>query len=168
MATSSTPPWADASITVMKYFCGFSSGRKTVALPSLTKRSLSRSHVVPKFSGEGGAGHLKAIIWTFILLAFIFTCVKVFPVLLNQYQLQDGMQNIARFATVNRQDPEQIRKAVLTEAEKDGVPISAEDIKVEALNGNVRINVNYSVTVDLLVYRWTMNFHPTASNNALL
>jgi hypothetical protein len=152
----------------MKRFGGSSSHGKTVRLSSLMTRSLSQNHVVPNFSGERGAGRLKAIIWTFIFLAFIFTCVKVFPVLLNQYQFQDGIQNIARFATVNRQDPEQIRKSILTEAEKDSVPISAEDIKVEAHNGNVRINVDYSVTVDLLVYRWTMNFHPAVSNNALL
>jgi hypothetical protein len=27
--------------------------------------------------------------------------------------------------------------------------------------------VDYSVTVDLGVYQWTLNFHPTATNNAL-
>jgi hypothetical protein len=27
--------------------------------------------------------------------------------------------------------------------------------------------VDYSVTVDLHVYQWTLNFHPTVTNNAL-
>ena len=101
-------------------------------------------------------------------MGFVFTCVKLFPILLNQYEFQDGMQTIARFATVNRQTPEDIRNAVLSEAEKDSVPITADDIKVEAVNGNVHIRVNYSVTVDLLVYRWTLNFHPEVSNYALV
>ena len=68
---------------------------------------------------------------------------------------------------MNRQTPEQIRGAVLKEAQKDDLPIGAEDIKVEAVNGNVKINADYSVTVDLGVYQWTLNFHPSVSNAAL-
>jgi len=63
--------------------------------------------------------------------------------------------------------PEQIRAAILKEAEKDDVPIDAKDIKVQAVNGNVKIKVDYSVTVDLTVYQWTLNFHPKVSNDSL-
>jgi hypothetical protein len=93
--------------------------------------------------------------------------VKVIPALINEYQFQDGIQTIARFATMNRQTPDQIREAVLKEAQKDNLAIGAEDIKVEATNGNVKINADYSVVVDLAVYQWTLNFHPSVSNNAL-
>ncbi len=34
-------------------------------------------------------------------------------------------------------------------------------------NGNVQIEAAYSVTVDLGVYQWTLNFHPTVRNDAL-
>ena len=81
--------------------------------------------------GERGAGSLKAIVWTMILAAFVYVGVKVIPVLVNEYEFQDGIQNIARFASVNRQDNGKIREAVLKEAEKDDLPIQAEDIKVE-------------------------------------
>jgi hypothetical protein len=47
------------------------------------------------------------------------------------------------------------------------VPIDAKDVKVQAVGGNVRINVDYSVTVDLTVYQWTLNFHPKISNDSL-
>jgi hypothetical protein len=77
------------------------------------------------------------------------------------------MQTLARYATATRQTPEQIRAAVLKEAQSDGIPVSAEDIKVTAVNGNVRINVEYSVTVDLTVYQWTLNFHPAVGNDSL-
>ena len=66
-----------------------------------------------------------------------------------------------------RQTPEQIRSAILKEAEKDDVPIDANDVKVQAVNGNVKIKVDYSVTVDLTVYQWTLNFHPSISNDSL-
>ena len=116
---------------------------------------------------EGGA-NLKAIVWTTILVAFIYVAAITLPVLINEYQFQDSLQNLARYASVNRKNNEQIKQAVLEEAQKEDLPIQAEDVKVEGNAGNVHINVDYSVTVDLKVYQWTLNFHPAANNASLL
>ena len=117
--------------------------------------------------GERGAGRLKAVVWTLVLAACVYVSARVIPIYVNEYEFQDGMQTIARFATVNRQGADQIREAIVKEAEKDDLPVRKEDIKVRAAGGNVNINVDYSVTVDLHVYQWTLNFHPTVTNNAL-
>ena len=77
------------------------------------------------------------------------------------------MKTTARFASVNRQSAEEVREAVLKEAARADVPIRCEDIRVSVGGGNVSIEANYSVTVDLQLYQWTLNFHPTASNNSL-
>jgi len=122
----------------------------------------------PARCGQRGSGNLKAIIWTGILVACIYSAVIVLPVLINEYQFQDNLQEIARFASVNRKSNEDIRKSVLEAAQKADLPVQAEDIKVEGFGGNVHINVDYSVTVDLKVYQWTLNFHPAASNASLL
>jgi hypothetical protein len=121
-----------------------------------------------KRNGESGAGKAKAIIWTMILAAFIYAAAMMLPVLINEYQFQDSLQTIARFASVNRRNPEQIRQAVMEEAQKEDLPVQAEDVKVISNAGNIRIDVDYSVTVDLKVYQWTLNFHPAASNASLL
>ena len=97
----------------------------------------------------------------------VYVGVKVVPILINEYQFQDAMQNTARFASVNRQSEADLKKAVASEAEKDAIPVRAEDIQVQGHNGNVKIDAAYSVTVDLSVYKWTLNFHPSASNDAL-
>jgi cell division protein FtsL len=122
---------------------------------------------VRKRNGERGAGHLKAVIWTVILVAFIYGAVMLIPVLINEYEFQDSLQNIARYASVNRKSNEQIKQAVLEEAQKEDLPVQAADIKVEGNGGNVHINVDYSVTVDLKIYQWTLNFHPDATNLSL-
>jgi cell division protein FtsL len=127
----------------------------------------SASQTGNKRQGELGAGRLKAVVWTLILAACAYVSVRVIPVYVNEYEFQDGIQTIARFATVNRQGPDQIRDAIVKEAEKEDLPVRKEDIKVRAAGGNVNINVDYSVTVDLHVYQWTLNFHPTVTNNAL-
>jgi predicted membrane protein len=117
--------------------------------------------------GERGAGHLKAIVFTLILASAIYVGFKVIPLLVNEYQFQDGMQTIARFASVNREPSDKIRAEILKEAQKDDVPVQADDIKIVGSAGNVRINVDYSVTADLGVYQWTLNFHPKVTNDAL-
>jgi cell division protein FtsL len=155
----------------MKHFPSPNSNEDVAPTP-VTHRSsarrLSTTAVWSRRDAEKGAGRLKAILWTLVLAAFVYVAVKVVPVLVNEYQFQDGIQTLARFASVNRQTSEQIRASVLKEAEKDDVDISADDVKVVATNGNVNINVDFSVTVDLGVYQWILNFHPSVSNNAII
>lgn len=119
-------------------------------------------------NGEKGAGHMKAIVWTLILVTFIYVTAMTIPVLINEYEFQDSLQEIARFSSVGHKPNGEIQKAVLEEAQKEDLPIEAENIKVEGSGGNVHINVDYSVTVDLKVYQLTLNFHPAASNSAIL
>lgn len=129
--------------------------------------SPSRSDARSKRNREKGAGHLKAVVWTSILVLFIYVAAMMLPVLINEYQFQDSIQNIARYASANRRGNDQVRQAVLDEAQKEDLPIQAQDIKVEGNAGNIHINVDYSVTVDLKFYQWTLNFHPAADNGAL-
>ena len=117
--------------------------------------------------GQFGAGRLKAILWLAFLVGAVYVGIMVVPVLVNEYQFQDAMQTTARFATVNRESPEDIRATLVKQAKAEDIPILPEDIHVESEAGNVRIRADYSVTVDLRVYQWTLNFHPSASNNAL-
>lgn len=116
---------------------------------------------------ERGSGQLKAIFWLAALALFIFVCIKVLPILMNGYEFEDSMKTTARFASVNRQSPDDIRKSLLQEAAKDNLPIKPEDLRITNEAGNVHIEGTYSVTVDLQFYQWTLNFHPTATNNAL-
>jgi hypothetical protein len=117
--------------------------------------------------GQKGAGSLKAIVWTAILVAVVYVGFKVTPVLIDEYEFQDGIQTIARMASVNRPTPDKIRQSVLTEAVKDELLIAPEDVHIEAAGGNVQISADYSVVVDLKVYQLTLNFHPAATNKAL-
>jgi len=118
-------------------------------------------------SRERGSAQLKAILWTVVMASLIYVGVRVVPLYFHDYTFTDGIQTIARFATATRQTPEQIRTAVLKEAEKNSIPITAKDIKIKAVNGNVQIEAAYTIVVNLHLYQWTLNFHPSVSNNAL-
>ncbi len=103
-----------------------------------------------------------------LLVAMIFVGVKVIPILVNNFQFQDAIDSTARFASVNRQTPEDIRAEVLEKARNEDIPIAPKDIHIKSELGHVEIAADYSVTVNLGIYEWTLNFHPYAKNNPLL
>jgi cell division protein FtsL len=127
-----------------------------------------RATRAPGRNPERGGANLKAIIWTMILAAFVYVAAMLLPVLVNEYEFQDSIQDIARFASVNHKNNDQIKQAVLDVAQKQDLPVQAEDVQVDGRGGNVHINVEYSVTIDLKFYQWTLNFHPSANNASLL
>jgi hypothetical protein len=166
----STLVLADASIFNMGFYPMSMAARTsspeagTNCIPS---RRTSSREIISRRQAEKGAASFKAIIWTVILISLVFVGIKVTPLLVSEYEFQDSIQTIARMASVNRPTADKIRQSVLDEATKDNLPIDAKDIQVESTSGNIRISADYSVVVDLKVYQWTLNFHPTASNNAL-
>jgi hypothetical protein len=130
------------------------------------RRNFGAQSLLPR-SRERGAGHLKAIVFSLILVMLVYVGFKVIPLLINNYEFQDGLQDIARAASVNNQAPDKIRASVLKEAQQDDVPIQDGDIKIGGTSKRIDIKVDYSVTADLGAYQWTLNFHPSVSNDAL-
>ena len=119
------------------------------------------------FSNQTGSGRLKAILWTAMLAAFVYVCIQVVPLYMADFQFRDTMQTAARLASVGRHTPEDIRADLFKQAQQADMPIRLEDIKVDTHNGTINIEADYSVTVDLHVYQWTLNFHPSVSNSRL-
>jgi uncharacterized protein DUF4845 len=117
---------------------------------------------------QRGASRLKLTMFVAVAVSLLYTGVKVIPILVNDFQFQDAIESTARFASVNRQTPEDIRAAVLKAAQDEDIPIAAQDIHVKGDAGHVEIAADYSVTVNLILYQWTLNFHPYAKNNPLL
>jgi predicted membrane protein len=125
---------------------------------------MSRNHIR---RSQSGSARLKAIVWTAMLAAFVYVCIRVVPVYMSDLEFRDTMQSAARFASVNHLSTDDIRKKLWKEAQRAEMPIRLEDIKVNNQDGRCEISANYSVTVDLHVYQWTLNFHPSASNSRL-
>ncbi len=120
----------------------------------------------PRQALRGGA-RLKAILWLLILGSGAYVAAKVVPLYFANYQLQDRMQTEARYASANRLTNEQIRDAIYREIQDRDIPARREDIHVESSHRGVLISVDYTVTVDLRVYQWTIHFNPTAEGRFL-
>jgi hypothetical protein len=116
---------------------------------------------------ERGEGRLKAIIYTVILVLGIYSAVKLVPPYMSNYQLSDKMQELARYAVVNRYSEEQIRDNVYKAMQDLDIPAKREEVKVSASNALVKISLDYTVPVDLLFYHVDLHFTPSSENKAL-
>lgn len=116
---------------------------------------------------ERGGSKVKVVVWLLILLTFAYVSIEVVPVLFAEYEFQDEVQTAARYAPFNRQSLDDVRASVLKSAQSHDLPVTAADIAVVPHGYGVQIDVNYSVTVDLQVYQWTFDFHPSATSVSL-
>ena len=119
-------------------------------------------------AGERGEGKAKAIIVTLILAFLVYAAVKVVPPYVAEYELSDKMQETARFASVNRNSEEQIRKTIMSTIEDLQIPATQEDVKVTASGGRVSISVDYKVPIDLMVYKFDLHFTPSTANKDII
>jgi hypothetical protein len=129
------------------------------------------SYLFERHSGtpaERGEGKLKALIYTVILVAAVYSAIKVIPAYVADYQLQDKMTEQARFAVVNRYPEDKIRDIIFKEVQDLDIPAKREDIKVTATQSVVRISLDYSVPVDLFVYKMDLHFAPSSENKSLM
>lgn len=126
----------------------------------LDRRRKSRSSV-------RGGGTLKAVIWTAILAFAAYAAFKIVPAYVAEYQLQDKMQEQARFAVVNRYTEDQVRANIYKVVQDLEIPAKPEDIKVVSTQQLVSISLDYTVPVDLLFYQLNLHFTPSSENKSL-
>jgi hypothetical protein len=132
----------------------------------LEKDSVNQQYSV--LGPQRGAGKLKAILYTVFLIAAIYVVVKLVPPYVADYQLKDKMNEQARFAIVNRYTDEHVRDLIFKVVQDLDIPAKREDIKVNATNHGMSINVSYSVPVDFLVYKTDLNFNDTSEGIDLM
>jgi len=116
---------------------------------------------------ERGEGKLKGILIVVILVLAIYTAWKVVPPYVNDYQLSDMMQEQSRYALVNRYTEDQIRDKIYKQMIDLDIPAKREDIKIVANNNVVKISLDYTVPVDVLVYHMDLHFTPNSETKSL-
>lgn len=126
-----------------------------------------RKSLLNRRRSQRGAGKLKALIVTAILFVGIMAAYKVIPPYSAEYQLNDKMQEIARFAIVNHQTEQQVHDIIYKTMQDLDIQAKPEDIKVTASSQKVTINVDYTVPVDILGYHVDLHFTPSSENKSL-
>jgi hypothetical protein len=117
---------------------------------------------------QRGAGHLKTVVFVLVLLLAVYVAFKLVPPYVSEYQLQDKMQELARFGIVNRYSEEQVRENVFKTVQDLDLPIKREDIKVTVTQATCRISLDYTVPVDMFFYSTELHFSPSSENKSLM
>lgn len=117
---------------------------------------------------QRGEGKLKAIVFTALIVVAIYVAYKLVPPYVSEYQLQDKIQELARFGIVNRYSDEQVRENVFKVVQDLDLPVKREDIKVTVTQATCRISLDYTVPVDLLFYSTELHFSPSSENKSLM
>jgi len=118
---------------------------------------------------ERGGVSLKNVVFVAVAVLGIFLAFKLVPPYVSEYQLQDKMQELARFGIVNRYTDEQIRDNVFKVVQDlDIQGVKREDIKVTVTQSVVRISLEYTVPADLLFYSTELHFSPSSENKSIM
>jgi len=116
---------------------------------------------------DAGKGYGKAI-FTLLVLALVgYAGIQVIPVYVNNYQLTDYLRSQTPFWLAQHNSSEMVQKAILAKAHDLNLPISAEQVKVEATGGRVAVAIDYTVPIDLKVYTWPLHFTPAFESGSL-
>lgn len=116
---------------------------------------------------DSGRITIKAILSLAFLAAVIYATFKILPVYINDYELNDYIENQTPFWLTQRASVEGIRKNILAKAEDLGLPMTAENVSVEANQNRVTVNIDYHVPVDLKVYTLPLHFTHSKANTAI-
>lgn len=122
-------------------------------------------------SRERGGTRLKALVIIVVFAALLYAGIKIVPVYVNNYDLQDAMQQEARFVfnpnTGRPKSMDEIRSELVKKAGELGLPLDSDSIKVTQDGSKITIWADYNVQVDLIVYQLSLHFHPQADNTSI-
>jgi hypothetical protein len=124
-----------------------------------------RAH--PQRNPQRGSSRLSTLM-SFAFIAFVvFLIWKVAPPYMNNYQLQDSMNEEARYAAVNHKGPDDVHNDMMKKIAELGIPATDKDVTVVTNPTSTQIAVKYSIPVDLKFYQFTLDFAPTADGRIL-
>jgi hypothetical protein len=116
---------------------------------------------------DSGKITVKTILSLAFLGAIIFACVKILPVYVNDYQLNDYIQSQTPFWLTQRTTADVIQKNVLAKAQDLDLPLAAENVTVSANANKVSVSVDYHVPVDLKAATVPLHFSHSSGNTAI-
>jgi len=121
---------------------------------------------------QRGAGGIKAIFATAILLLIAYALFQIAPAYMDNYWIQDAMVSEARTAAVSHKNEDEVREVIWKVVKDREVhatpPIQREQIRVEYSGREVNISLKYTVVVDLFVYKFSLNFTPNKGDRPII
>src|SRR5262245_9493713 len=105
----------------------------------------------------------RRLVFIAFIVAVIFLARQYAPPLFARFQFGDDVRHTVKYAAAQHQGPNEVLTEVLRLAEEDGVEIAAENIKITRRGYSFTVDIDYSVPIDLKVYKYDLKFHISES-----
>jgi hypothetical protein len=119
---------------------------------------------VARLPSDAGIGKLRIIFVFLVLGAIAYVAIKTVPVYTSNYEVQDYVRQLSIKASVERVNAEAVQDQVVKHAQDKGLPVTRDNVKVTITSGKVRIDMDYTVPIDLKVYIWPLHFTPSSED----
>jgi len=111
-----------------------------------------------RWNTQRGEGRVGCIFWTAVLCIAVFLSWKLIPVKVNNAELVDYMTEVAQFQSAQK-PPEELTKMIIARAGELGIPLTKENVTVVRNGDRIRMTMDYTDPVDLLVFTYNWHFH---------
>jgi hypothetical protein len=114
---------------------------------------------------------LKLVLGFAMFAAIGLVAIKVIPPFFSNYEFEDSIKNEALQSTYSTRSEEDIRESVIKHARDYDIMLTPKQVRVSRSggygNGNLMIEAEYSVPLDLPGYSTMLNFHPSSANRGV-
>lgn len=112
-------------------------------------------------------GKVKGLIGLLVIVAGFYVAWNMVPPYFNNYQLQDGLDDIARKSSYIAATDDDIKKAVIAKAETADIKLREDQIVVSRVRDILGITVKYRVHVEMLVHPVDLDFTANSLNKRI-
>jgi hypothetical protein len=112
-------------------------------------------------------GKVKGLIGLLVIVAGFYVAWNMVPPYFNNYQLQDGLDDIARKSSYIAATDDDIKKAVIAKAETADIKLKEDQIVVSRVRDILGITVKYRVHVEMLVHPVDLDFTANSLNKRI-
>ena len=111
-----------------------------------------------RWNTQRGEGRVGCIFWVAVLVIAVFASWKLIPVKVNNAELVDYMTEVAQFQSAQK-PPEELKKMIIARAGELWIPLTKENVTVIRNGDRIRMTLDYTDPVDLLVFTYNWHFH---------
>lgn len=112
-------------------------------------------------------GKLKGLIGLFIIVASFYVAWNLIPPYFNNYQFQDGLDDIARKNSYTTATDDDIRKMVVSKADTEDIKLKEDQVIVTRTRDGLGISVKYRIHVDMVAHPMDLDFTANSLNKRI-
>jgi len=139
--------------------------RVSPLMGKLMHSAMSKTNDWQNQSAEGKAA-AGCLFYILLLGIAIFIGIRVVPLYYSYTSFETDVKTEVSHAGAHSFDDETVIKDLLDLARRNEINLTSDNVKIDRSAGQVRITIRYSVPVDFIVCRRTLNFEIKASSFA--